>query len=143
MGSVERSQALSARMLRVAESVGDEVVIAIHTLLLGAACYVRGDWPRGQDLIRRAQQRFSAAGPSPLTVRTVPMLATTLIWHGACEEARSYLETSLQTAQSMRIIYTERGALALLAELDVLEGRPLGCEPAVAACRRPRRRRRR
>src|SRR5260370_4752053 len=43
MGSVDRSQALSTRMLRAAESVHDQVVVAMHTLLLGVVCYGRRD----------------------------------------------------------------------------------------------------
>jgi len=124
MGLVERCQALSARMLRAAESAGDQVVVAMHTLVLGAACYVRGDWSRGQDFVRQVQQRFIAGEPSPLAVRATPALATILIWQGDWEQARSVLESSLKTAQSMRIANVERAALAHLARLDVLEGRP-------------------
>jgi tetratricopeptide (TPR) repeat protein len=124
MGLVDRSQELSTRMLRAAESMGDQVVVALHTLLLGAACYVRGDWPRGRELIDRAQQRFTAGERSPLAFRVVPALALTLIWQGAWEQARSYLETALQAAQSTAIANAERAALVHLAELDVLEGRP-------------------
>lgn len=124
MGRVEGCQALSARMLRAAEEVGDEVIAAMHTLVLGAACYARGDWPCGQDLVRRVKQRFVAGDPSPLTIRVVPGLATILTWQGAWEEARSYLETSLETARVMDVADVERTALAYLAELDVLQGRP-------------------
>jgi transcriptional regulator with XRE-family HTH domain len=124
MGLVDRSETLSARMLRVAESVGDEVVTAMHTVMLGGACYVRGDWVRGQELIRQVQQRFTAGDPSPLAIRIVPVLAMPLIWHGAWEQARSYLETTIQAARSMLIPGAERAAHAHLAELDVLEGRP-------------------
>ena len=124
MGLVERCEALSARMLRAAESAGDQVVAAMHTLVLGAACYVRGDWSRGQDLVCQVQQRFVAGEPSPLAVRATPALATILIWRGDWEQARSILESSLKTARSMRIANVERAALAHLAKLDVLEGRP-------------------
>jgi tetratricopeptide (TPR) repeat protein len=124
MGSVERCQALSARMLRAAESAGDEVVATMHTLALGAACYVRGDWSRGQVLVGRVQQRFAARDSSPLAIRLAPALAMVLTWQGAWEQARSYLGASLETARSMGVANIERAALAHLAELDVLEGRP-------------------
>jgi transcriptional regulator with XRE-family HTH domain/tetratricopeptide (TPR) repeat protein len=124
MGRIEPCQALSARMLRAAGTAGDEVVAAMHTLLLGAASYARGDWPHGQDLIRKVKQRFAAGDPSPLAVRMVPALAMVLTWQGAWEDARSYLKTSLQTARAMGVANVEGTALAHLAELDVLQGRP-------------------
>lgn len=124
MGFLEPSRALSARMLRQAESVKDELFIAMHNLLLGTVCYVQGDWEPGRDLVRQAQERFAAAGPSPLALSIVPVIASCLIWEGAWEEARPYLDTSLQAARSMRVIHTERAALAFLAELDLMEGRP-------------------
>ena len=124
MGSVARCQALSAQMLRVAQAAGDQVVVAMHTLVLAAACYVRGDWLRGQELVRQVQQRFSAGESSPLAIRAAPGLATILIWCGEREQARSILEASRQTAHSMQIANVELAALAQLARLDVLEGSP-------------------
>jgi len=137
MGSVERCEALSARMLRASQAAGDQVMVAMHTLVLGAACYVRGDWPRGKDLVQAARQRFTARDPSPLAMRVVPALAMILIWQGAWEQARSYLDSSLEAARSMRIPKVEHAALTHLAELDVLEGRPQDAvtrlEPIIAA----------
>jgi tetratricopeptide (TPR) repeat protein len=124
MGLVDRSQELSTRMLRAAESMGDPVVAAMHILVLGGACYVRGDWPRGQELIRQAEQHSTAGERSPLTIRFVPVLGMTMIWRGAWEQARTYLETAVQDAQSTFIANAERAALVHLAELDVLQGHP-------------------
>ena len=124
MGRVEDCQALSARMLRAAETAGDEVVAAMHIFVLGAACYVRGDWGRGQDLVRRVHQRFVAGDPSPLAIRIAPPLSMILTWQGTWEEARSYLTASLETARSMGVADVEPAVQAHLAELDVLEGRP-------------------
>jgi ATP/maltotriose-dependent transcriptional regulator MalT len=52
------------------------------------------------------------------------VLAPVLIWQGAWEQARSYLDDCLQAARAIRIVLVERTALAYLAELDVLDGRP-------------------
>jgi ATP/maltotriose-dependent transcriptional regulator MalT len=123
MGSVDRCQALSERMLPAAEQAREEPVIALHTTMLAGACYVRGDWHRGRDLVDQARQRFAASSPA-MAVRAIPLLAPALIWHGKWRQARSYLEGSLQAARSMRVLLAERVALAYLAELDVLEGRP-------------------
>ena len=123
MGSVDRCAALSERMLAAAERVGDQVLAAMHTVLLAGVCYVRGDWDRGRDLVGRAQERF-AASSSPRAVHAVGVLAPAMIWHGAWQQARAYLEGSLQAARSLRVVHDERTALTYLAELDLLDGRP-------------------
>ena len=122
MGLPDRCQAVSEPMLIAAERVGDQVAAVMHTVMLAGACYVRGDWHRGRDLVERAQ-RF-AAGSSPRVVRAAGVLAPVLIWHGAWDQAREYLDGCLRSARSLRIAEVERLALAYLAELDVLDGRP-------------------
>jgi transcriptional regulator with XRE-family HTH domain/tetratricopeptide (TPR) repeat protein len=123
MGSLDRCQALCEQMLVVAESAGDQLTAAMHTMLLGGVFYTRGDWHRGRDLSGRALERL-AASASPVAARAVPVLAPTLLWQGAWQQARAYLEGCLQDARSVRIVLIERAALAYLAELDLLEGRP-------------------
>jgi tetratricopeptide (TPR) repeat protein len=123
MGEVDRCAALSERMLAAAERTGDQVLTAMHTVFLAGVCYVHGDWDRGRDLVNRAQERF-AASSSPMGVRVVGVLAPALIWHGAWQQARAYLEASLQAARSLRIVHDERVALTHLASLDLLDGRP-------------------
>ena len=123
MGSPDRCQAVSEPMLAAAERVGDQVAAAMHMVMLAGACYVRGDWHRGRDLVERAQERF-AAGSSPRVVRAGGVLAPVLIWHGAWDQAREYLDGCLRSARSLRIVEVERLALAYLAELDVFDGRP-------------------
>ena len=123
MGSVDRCAALSERMLAAAERVGDQVLAAMHTVFLAGVCYVRGDWDRGRDLVGRAQERF-AASSSPRAVHAVGVLAPALIWHGEWQQARAYLEGSLQAARSLRVVHDERTALTYLAELDLLDGHP-------------------
>jgi tetratricopeptide (TPR) repeat protein/transcriptional regulator with XRE-family HTH domain len=123
MGSLDHCAALSERMLAAAERAGDQLVTAMHTTMLAGVCYVRGDWDRGRELVGRAQECF-AASSSPMAVRWVGVLAPALIWHGAWDQARAYLESSLQAARSLRIVHDERTALTYLADLDLLDGRP-------------------
>jgi tetratricopeptide (TPR) repeat protein/transcriptional regulator with XRE-family HTH domain len=123
MGSVDHCAALSERMLAAAERDGDQLVIAMHTAMLAGVCYVRGDWDRGRDLVGRALECF-AATTSPMAVRAVGVLAPVLIWHGAWDQARAYLEGSMQAARSLRIVQVEQAALTHLADLDLLDGRP-------------------
>ncbi len=123
MGSLDHCAALSERMLAAAERAGDQLVTAMHTTMLAGVCYVRGDWDRGRELVGRAQECF-AASSSPMAVRWVGVLAPALIWHGAWDQARAYLEGSLQAARSLRIVQDERTALIYLADLDLLDGRP-------------------
>ncbi|HET7013377.1 MAG TPA: AAA family ATPase [Streptosporangiaceae bacterium] len=123
MGEVSRCEALCERMLAAAERVGDEVTAAMHTALLAGACYMGGDSQRGRDLVGLAQQRFTA-GASPMAALAVSVLGSVLIWDGATEQAQAYLEESVVAARSARLIHIERAALAYLAELDLLDGRP-------------------
>jgi tetratricopeptide (TPR) repeat protein len=137
MGVLDRSLALSQRMLEVAESAGDEGIASQHTVLLACTNYVRGDWHRGRDLLRNPLELATAAGPSALLVRLTPVIARCLLWEGNWEKARPYLEASLETARSMGIEHTERATLIDLAELELLEGRPQAAitllEPMLAA----------
>jgi tetratricopeptide (TPR) repeat protein/transcriptional regulator with XRE-family HTH domain len=123
MGSLDHCAALSERMLAAAERVGDQLVIAMNTTMLAGVCYVRGDWDRGRDLVGRALECF-AASSSPVAVRWVGVLAPALIWHGAWDQARAYLEGSLQAARSVHLVSIEWTALTHLADLDLLDGRP-------------------
>lgn len=123
MGLPDRCQAVSEPMLTAAERVGDQVAVAMHTVMLAGACYVRGDWRRGRDLIDRAQERF-AAGTSPIVVRAAGVLAPVLIWQGAWDQAQTYLDSCLRSTRALQIVQVERLALAYLAELEVLGGRP-------------------
>jgi len=122
MGEADRCAALSERLLAAAERAGDQVLTAVHTVFLAGVCYVRGDWDRGRDLVGRALE-FFAASSSPMTVRVAGVLGAVMIWHGAWQEARGYLEASLQDTRPLRI-HDERVALAHLASLDLLDGRP-------------------
>jgi tetratricopeptide (TPR) repeat protein/transcriptional regulator with XRE-family HTH domain len=123
MGSLDHCTALCERMLVAAERAGDQLVIAMNTAMLAGVCYVRGDWDRGRDLADRALRCF-AASSSPVAVRWVGLLAPALIWHGAWDQARAYLEDSLQTARSAQLVSIEWTALTHLADLDLLDGRP-------------------
>ena len=123
MGSMDDCAALSDRMLAAAERDSDQLIIAMHTAMLAGVCYVRGDWDRGRDLAGRALECL-AASSSPMAVRAVGVLAPVLIWHGAWDQARAYLEGSLQAARSVQLISIEWTALTHLADLDLLDGRP-------------------
>jgi ATP/maltotriose-dependent transcriptional regulator MalT len=123
MGEVDRCAALSERMLAAAERADDQVLTAVHTVFLAGVCYVRGDWDRGRDLVGRARELF-AASSSPMAVRVAGVLGPVMIWHGAWQEARTYLEGTLQAARSLRRVHDERVALTHLISLDLLDGRP-------------------
>jgi tetratricopeptide (TPR) repeat protein len=57
-------------------------------------------------------------------LRIVGVLGSALILDGAWQQARGYLEGSLQAARSLGFAHGERVALTLLARLDFLQGRP-------------------
>ena len=130
-------------MLVAAGRAGDQFVIAMHTTMLAGVCYVRGDWNRGRDLAGRALECF-AAGSSPVAVRWAGVLAPIMIWHGAWDQARAYLEGSLQAARSVQLVSIEWTALTPAASvrrsrtLRSATTRPAGhCEPSWAAQEAP------
>jgi tetratricopeptide (TPR) repeat protein/transcriptional regulator with XRE-family HTH domain len=123
MGEVDRCAELSERMLAAAERAGDQDLTAVHVVFLAGVCYVRGDWDRGRDLVGRALERL-AVSSAPMGLRVIGVLAPALIFHGAWQQARAYLEGSLQAARSLRFVHGERVALTHLARLDLLDGRP-------------------
>jgi ATP/maltotriose-dependent transcriptional regulator MalT len=123
MGEIDRCAVLSERMLAAAERAGDQDLTAMHSVFLAGVCYVRGDWDRGRDLVGRAWERL-AVSAAPMGLRVAGVLGSVLILDGAWQQARGYLEGSLQTARSLRFVHGERVALTHLARLDLLEGRP-------------------
>ncbi len=123
MGEVDSCATLSERMLAAAERAGDQDLTAMHAVFLAGVCYVRGDWDRGRDLVSRAWECL-AVSSAPMGLRVVGVLGSALILHGAWQQARAYLEGSLQAARSLRFVHGERVALTHLARLDLLEGRP-------------------
>jgi tetratricopeptide (TPR) repeat protein len=111
-------------MLSLAESLNDPVLIAAHTLLLGAVSHIRGNWERARTYLLRCDELFATAGPSFVAVSMVAARAPCLIWEGQWEEARGYLESILELSRSMHARPSEHHALFRLAELELLEGRP-------------------
>lgn len=140
MGAVSQCLALSERMLAAAEQTADEDTAAMHTVLLAAASFVCGDWRRGRTLVAQAQRRFTT-GASPMAVLAAPMLGSVLIWSGAREHARAYLDDSAQAARSLRLVHIERAALGFLAELDLLDAQPAAAlarvQPLIAGFEAP------
>ncbi len=124
MGYLERTRALSERMLVAAESTGDEVPAILHIVILAGVEYLQGDWARGRDLLRRGLERARAIGPSALMIRAAVIVGRSLIWEDRLEDARSYLESSVETSRAMQAHTSERAALTELADLDLLEGHP-------------------
>jgi len=123
MGEVDRCAALSERMLASAERAGDQDLLAMHAAFLAGVCYVRGNWDRGRELIGRAWGRL-AVSSAPMGLRVTGVLGSALIIEGAWQQARAYLEGSLQAARTLGFLHGERVALTHLARLDLLEGRP-------------------
>ena len=140
MGEVGRCAALSERMLASAERIGDQDLTAMNAAFLAGVCYVRGDWDRGRDLVGRAWGRLAVTS-APMGLRVTGVLGSALILQGAWQQARAYLEGSLQAARSLRFLHGERVALTHLARLDLLEGRPQDAisrlDPVTEGCLAP------
>ncbi|MBI3967059.1 MAG: hypothetical protein HY329_15600, partial [Chloroflexi bacterium] len=123
-GAFERGEALSRRLLGLAESGNDPVIAAFHTAALGAVLCARGDWDAAQVYLSRAKTLFDAAPPSLYSVMSIGLLVGPLIWQGRWAEARRDLEAALGLSETMQSVLAQRQVLVWLAELDVLEGQP-------------------
>ena len=124
MGAPEPVRVLSGRMLRFAESMNNPGEVASHSLLIGAAHHLKGEWQQAGDYLHHAREQFALASPSALSVRLTPILVDCLIREGRWEESRQLLEATLATVRAMRAYHPEWTALTFLGLLDLTEGRP-------------------
>jgi tetratricopeptide (TPR) repeat protein/transcriptional regulator with XRE-family HTH domain len=123
-GDLERSMQYCERELVVVERKGESVRMVAATAQRGLIAYVRGDWPQArkdgeQALALSRRIGTSWASPMPLTV-----LGLVSYGEGRLEEARGMLEECVTLAARVGQPPGEHFAPGILAECDVLEGRP-------------------
>ena len=115
-GDCAHSRLQSARAVEVAEHLGDPALLVESLTFLSNTSYQAGDWGQARcDLERAVQVGRHLDTP---TVVGFPLLALgrLALAQGQWEEAAQYLEEARTCG--------ERGTPALLAERELLEGRP-------------------
>jgi len=90
---------------------------------LGYGDFYRGDWASARAYLRRAEAA-SRATPSWCAPYPLMALGQLSLAEGAWEAATGYLEESLIPAEAIGDVQALRNAQSLLAERDLLDGRP-------------------
>jgi len=122
-GELARSTAYQTRALELAERQGDPAAMAFFLFGLGYGDFYRGDWARARAYLRRAEAA-SRATPSWCAPYPLMALGQLSLAEGAWEAATGYLEESLIPAEAIGDVQALRNAQSLLAERDLLDGRP-------------------
>ncbi|HEX6510251.1 MAG TPA: AAA family ATPase, partial [Chloroflexota bacterium] len=99
IGALEPAQALSRRMLALAEARSDPVTAAAHSVLLGTALHMQGDWEAAHRSFQRGDALTATGDLSSIAVHVAVFRATCLIWEGAWKQARHDLDRTLQLAR--------------------------------------------
>jgi len=123
-GEFDRDRAYIARGLKLAERLGDPVLVAYMTFRRGMEAFLRGEWRLARGQLERAgamDQRTSASWRSPYPLFELGQLS---LAEGEREAGVSYLRQALALAERSGDLQPLRYAHTVLADLDLLEGRP-------------------
>jgi tetratricopeptide (TPR) repeat protein/transcriptional regulator with XRE-family HTH domain len=126
-GEFQRGSRHVARALQVAQKLGNPVLMGESIRILGLFAFLSGDWGRARENFARAGAIYRQIALSPSSCEAGDLLGARghlSQQEGAWEEAYRYLEES-------RIIFAPwgklsglRGVQSVLAEGDILGGRP-------------------
>ena len=122
-GELARSNAYETRALELAERRGDPVSVVFFLFSRGYSDFYRGDWMGARAHLRRAEA-VGRATPSWCAPYPLMGLGQLSLAEGAWEAATGYLEESLIPAEAAGDVQALRYAQSLLAERDLLDGRP-------------------
>ncbi len=122
-GELARSTTYETRALELAERQGDPTEMTFFLFGLGCNDFYRGDWAGARAYLRRAET-LSRATPSWCAPYPLMALGQLSLAEGAWEAATGYLEESLIPAEAAGDVQALRYAQSLLAERDLLDGRP-------------------
>jgi tetratricopeptide (TPR) repeat protein len=130
-GDFDRSRAYNARSIAVAEQLGDPALLGHRLGLRGFIAIYTGEWAQARvDIARELAMSRALHAPSmPALIK----LGTLCLMEGAWNEASRHLEEAV--AHARRLSYHEGSAWAerLLAERDLLEGRPAAAQSRLVA----------
>lgn len=122
-GRFDRSRSYKERALAVAERMGDPAAIANMAFRWGQNAFLRGDTSGARVSFERARRILQDLGPSALSSYPDFGLALLALATGDASSAGTHAERSLLAARNLDDRQAERAAAALLAELDLHDGR--------------------
>jgi tetratricopeptide (TPR) repeat protein len=112
------------RAADVVERLGDPALRVLHSINQGDLAYVAGDWGEAAAQYARASAALSRLGPSWAAHELPISLGRLALAQGRVEEGLHSLEEGIGLAQRSGVVDPANQAQRVLAEWDVLEGRP-------------------
>jgi tetratricopeptide (TPR) repeat protein len=123
-GEREHSRRYVERALAVAERRGDAAQVVFAAVTLAADHFHTGDWQQARRHLERALDLSSASGAPHVVAPPLLLLGRLCLAEGTWDEASRYLQEGRNAAQGGASIGLLLAAQALLAERELLEGRP-------------------
>jgi tetratricopeptide (TPR) repeat protein len=123
-GDFEKSRLSLDRALEVAERIGDPARIAFATYLCGLDRFWRGEWDNAERLFKRSLATYQELGAVSDVMIPLYGLGALRMAAGDWEEGARMLEEHTAIAHETGDLRWIHAVQALLAERDLLEGRP-------------------
>ncbi len=123
-GEFETSRRYIDRALELAGRAGDASTIAFYTMDRGFITFCSGDWSQARSDGERAVALDRQIGTSWTSAYTLMVLGFVSYGRGQWVEAARCLEQSVTLAEATGSIEALRMAQSMLAELDLVQGRP-------------------
>jgi DNA-binding SARP family transcriptional activator/Tfp pilus assembly protein PilF len=124
MGEVDRAQQTLARALEIAERLGDPSRIAFTANVWGLTAYAGGEWDRAEELFSRSLALYRDLRAESDTMLPLFGLGEIHVSRGDWETGSAELEEHIRLAHLSGDLRWLHAAQALLAERDLLAGRP-------------------
>jgi tetratricopeptide (TPR) repeat protein len=123
-GDFAGSRSYSQRCIELSTRVGERTWLGLNTIGLGDAAFLVGNWTDAHASFTRGAEIIRFVGASLLAAHAPLCLGRLHLARGDWEEAARCLEDSLALAAAIPDPRVLRSAHALLAERELLEGRP-------------------
>jgi tetratricopeptide (TPR) repeat protein len=123
-GEHGQSRRYAERALAVAERRGDAAQVVFAAVTLAGDHFHSGDWNQARRHLERALDLSRALGAPRVVAPPLVLLGRLCLAEGAWDEASRYLEEGRSAAERGASIGLLLTAHALLAEREILEGRP-------------------
>jgi tetratricopeptide (TPR) repeat protein len=115
------------RAVEVAERLGEPTYVATATFFRGLLAFQLGQWNRAGADLTCALDLYRLVGPTATTAPTLLILARLRMAQGRRDEARAHVEELISSTSGLVPAFRDqllRGAHAILAENELLQGRP-------------------
>lgn len=125
-GDLERDRLYQQRALELAERRGDRGQMLLGALQLSGNAFLAGDWARSRQYLDQAEAIIRTIRAIRLSVWPVSARGWLSLREGNLEAAGACAEEALRLAEGVGDLIFIRFAHRLLAEKDLLEGKPEG-----------------